>query len=101
MARAKDATHDLNELPRCMFCGGSADAVHDNTVGVCLQCARERPAQLLADAIGNRLSADREDCEKAIAEHLAAFELHFWKAISANLCRVLHEWQEAHAGGLS
>jgi hypothetical protein len=66
-----------------------------------LQCARERLAQLLVDVVGNRPGPDWNDCEKVVQEHLMVFEVHFWKATASNLWRVLREWRQANAGGLS
>jgi hypothetical protein len=100
MTRVKDLPEEA--VPRrCALCGRrSPDAVwlEGRKVGVCQSCAIEIFPKLMADAIGNRLSGDREEREKAIADHLAAFERHFWKAVSGNLCRVLREWQQAHPG---
>jgi len=101
MARAKDVAQSLSKLPRCIFCGArSADAVWigHRTVGVCLQCATEVLPALSADAVLNRINAQRDDPQKAIAEGVCACERQFYRVVGVHLCRILAEWREAQPG---
>ena len=104
MARAKDVVQDLRKLPRCVFCGGrSADAVWigKRIVGVCLQCGIEIMPRLIADAIGNRMNAQRDDPEDLTERHWQVIRANFSEAVHHNVCKLLREWQETNAGGIS